>query len=296
MKKLLFIAAFSFALSACGGIGNEKLKISDVVLTPPPSVSQLRAEDKAGGQAMEAESFADAAAKPAPANQSEIEKKIIKEGEISFETDNVNDTRKAILSALKNAGGYISEDNENVNGADNQKQYVLNIRVPAKNFDTFLGSVTASATRIDNKNIRMRDITTEYIDTKARLDNKKLLEQRYLALLKQAAKMSDMLEIENKLSEIRSDIESTQGQLNYMDKQVSYSSLSITFYTKQAEQVNAGNGFGYKFKQAVSGGLNFLQGLFFGIVALWPLWVVVLAITLFVMARTKGRNKKAAGN
>jgi hypothetical protein len=67
--------------------------------------------------------------------------------------------------------------------------------------------------------------------------------------------MRDLLDIEEKLTEIRSDIEATQGQLNYMSKQVAYSSLNITFYTKQPEQVATGNGFGYKFKNALTSGM-----------------------------------------
>lgn len=150
-----------------------------------------------------------------------------------------------------------------------------------------MGTVSGTATRIDNKNIRVTDITTQYIDVKTRLDNKKALEQRYLSLLQKAGKMSDVLEIEAKLSEIRSDIESTQGQLNYMDKQVSYSSLSITFYTKQAEQVNAGNTFGYKLQHALQNGLLLMQSLFFGFISWWPVWVILIVIVIFIRNRKK---------
>ncbi|RZL17198.1 MAG: DUF4349 domain-containing protein [Pedobacter sp.] len=293
MKKLLFITVLLFALSACG----DKDKIaSDKVETMNEKSDALPAEQEMGVGT--ANQKVDQVKFPPPIENedkqsvsSNIEKKIIKEGEISFETDNVSDTRKRILAALKKAGGYVSEDNETIISEDNRKEYTLNIRVPAKNFDVFLGSVSATATKIDSKNIRSKDITTEYIDTKTRLDNKKILEKRYLDLLNKAGKMSDVLEIEAKLSEIRSDIESTQGQLNYMDKQVSYSSLSITFYTKQPEQVAAGNSFGYKFKHAINSGLAFLQSLFFGAIALWPVWVIVI-IVYVVVKRWRRRSKQ----
>lgn len=212
----------------------------------------------------------------------DTEKKIIKEGDIKFETNNVVETRKQIISSLKRLGGYTDNDSEDTNGDAGSKEYTLSIRVPAKNFDAFLGTVSSTATKIDNRNIRIKDVTSQFIDIKTRLDNKKLLESRYLQLLNKATKMSDLLQIEDKLTEIRSDIESTQSQLNYMSKQVAYSSLTITFYTKQAEQVAAGNGFGYKLKSALISGWESLQNLFFGLLSNWYLLLVIALIIVFV--------------
>ncbi len=122
------------------------------------------------------------------------------------------------------------------------------------------------------------------------MDNKKILEKRYLELLNKSSKVSDLLEIENKLTEIRSDIESTQGQLNYLNKQVAYSSLDITFYTKQTAQVDSGNGAGYKFKTAIAGGWQILQNLFFGLITLWPV-ILILGIFYWLIKRWRKRRK-----
>ncbi|RYE23723.1 MAG: DUF4349 domain-containing protein, partial [Sphingobacteriaceae bacterium] len=170
---------------------------------------------------------------------------------------------------------------------ETRKEYNLKIRVPAQNFDHLLDTISAGAEKIDAKNISITDITTNYIDAKTRLDNKKLLENRYNQLLAKATKISDLLEIENKLTEIRSDIESAQGQLNYMNKQVAYSSLDVTFYTKTLAQDN-GNTFGYRFKNALSSSWDLLQSLFFGIIAFWPFILIgVIIVYLFLKRRKK---------
>jgi hypothetical protein len=101
--------------------------------------------------------------------------------------------------------------------------------------------------------------------------------------------MRDLLDIEEKLTEIRSDIEATQGQLNYMSKQVEYSSLAITFYTRQPEQVAAGNGFGYKLKNALISGWDTLQSLFFSLISSWPILLIIAA--LIVLIRRWKSNK-----
>jgi hypothetical protein len=184
----------------------------------------------------------------------------------------------------------VEEDNQSTNGDDNHKEYVLKIRIPAKYFDLLLDSVSSTADKIDTKNIAVTDVSTQYIDIKTRLDNKKVLENRYLDLLKKATRIPDLLEIENKLTEIRSDIESTQGQLNYLGKQVTYSSLEITFYAKQIETADKGVGYGYKFKTAITDGWAFLQNLCFGLISLWP--VIIIGLIYRLAYQTLAAQKK----
>lgn len=223
-------------------------------------------------------------------HSNEIERKIVKNGDISFETNDIGGTRQKILVTLKSLSGYVVDDKESTDNEENRKDYTLNVSVPANNFDKLLSFVSSSADKIDSKNISITDVTTNYIDITTRLANKKILENRYLDLLKKALKISDLLEIENKLTEIRSDIESTQGRLNYLNKQVLYSSLNLTFYTKQVAKTDKPVGFGYKFNKALHKGDLFLERLFFKLVALWPLWslCVILFIT-FKMWRRKRR-------
>lgn len=305
MKKYLFILfAIFMAFIACKHQSEEKFKASEVMLPPPPAEKEV-ALQKFAPPAVETNAIAEPESSDITIDEpvgnadvkqvveekpAGIEKKIIKEGDIRFETGNVAETRKQITSSLKHLGGYAEDDSETTNGDQGRKEYVLSIRIPAKNFDAFLGTVSSTATKIDSRNIRIKDVTSEYIDTKTRLDNKLQLEKRYLNLLNRAGKMRDLLDIEEKLTQIRSDIEATQGQLNYMSKQVAYSSLTITFYTKQPEQVAAGNGFGYKLKNALINGWESLQGLFFGLLSSWP--VLLIAFFILVWIR-RWRGKRA---
>ncbi|RFZ92976.1 DUF4349 domain-containing protein [Mucilaginibacter conchicola] len=303
MKKYFILSLLALVVLACNQKQPERVTTAEVVLPAPP------AEQKAKMSAQFAPPVVKADAEVSEYNAVEeppefiggddkttvvvTNKKIIKEGNISFETADVAQTRKLIMASLKNLGGYAENDSETVNGDENRKEYVLDIRIPAANFDTFLNSVSGTATKIDQKNIRVRDVTTEYIDTKARLNNKLELEKRYLNLLNRAGKMRDLLDIEAKLTEIRSDIESTQSQLNYMSKQVQFSSLNITFYTTQPKQVNAGNGFGYKLKMALSNGFDGLQSLFFGLIAVWP-FVIAGAVVWFIVKRWRKSRRAEA--
>jgi uncharacterized coiled-coil protein SlyX len=269
-----YIISFTLLLTLCAcekKSEDSKMHMADMVLAPPPM-----AEQKSVGYANSlAKSAAD---KPAPPQKETIDtsKKIIKEGEIRFHTGNLNAAKHKIVNSLQSLGGYVAEETETNGGDNSQKEFDLKIRVPAKNFDRFLEALQASGDSIDTKNIRRKDVTSDFIDIATRLKNKQVLESRYLDLLRRATKTSDLLEIEDKIAEIRTDIESTQGQLNYMTRQVAFSSLDITFYNKQGERTNNENGFSYRFKQAITQSWDIVQGLFFTIVTLWPVLVIAL--------------------
>lgn len=279
--KTPFILSLSFCaiLSSCNNHPTEKFAVSDIVLTAP-------------APPREADQAADAKAHIDPATPViDTAKKIIKEGNIRFETRNPKAARLNIVGSLQKLGGYLAEENETNSGETNQKEYSLQIRVPSKNFEQFLNSLTSTADHIESKNIHIRDVTTQFIDTRAEISNNKQLEQRYLQLAARATKMTDLLAIEDKLASIRTTIDSAQGQLNYLSKQVSYSSLDISFYTKQAGEVNPGTGFAYKFKTSLGEGWEVLQNMFFAIIALWPLLIIIFFILLMIR---RWRKKKAA--
>jgi hypothetical protein len=290
MKKTIYPALLVLVLAACGnGSVKDKVKVTNVELMAPPHIDK---ETIADVKMAEQSASSKESKPPATNNTTEVSKKIIKEGDISFETNDTKQTRNSIYNALTKLGGYISEERETNSSDYNRKEYNLKIRVPAKNFDQFLNGVTAVAEKIDSKNIRIKDVTAEYIDITTQLANKKKLEERYLELVKKANRMADLLEIENKLTEIRTDIESTQGRLNYLVKQVEYSSLDITFYTKQVAAQDNGNTFGYRLKSALGDGWIVLGGLFFGFVQLWPIWILFLMFIYFIRRWRRRRRDR----
>lgn len=313
MKNTLLVVLLMLALVRCNQNNGIKFPTALPTAEPPkPKVDQVRfpppvvkpdnevAKDEMVGNDADASAeikVQDVVLSPPPPNQnvnkqvSDTTKKIIKTGTISFETSDLIKTRRAILKTLESLHGYLSEENQSNDETESREEYNLKIRIPAQNFDRLLDTISAGAEKIDEKNISITDVTTNFIDVKTRLINKKLLENRYTQLLAKATKVSDLLEIENKLTEIRSDIESTQGQLNYMSKQVAYSSLDITFYKKTATEEN-GNTFGYKLKSSISGGWSSGQNFLFWLISVWP-FILILSVLSFLFFRWRRKRRLA---
>lgn len=211
------------------------------------------------------------------------EQKLIKRGDIEFETDDIAGTRKTILQATKLSQGYVTSDREFTSG--NQKSNTMLVRIPAKNFDSFLATATKEVQRFDNKSISVEDVTEEFLDVQARLKTKKELEQRYFVLLKRAKNMKEILAIEKEMAKLRGEIESVEGRLKYLQNQISFSTVTITFY----KTVSAKIGFGKKFTIGFKNGWDNFIWFFVFLTNIWP-FVLIAGFLLFIIIRRR-KNK-----
>jgi|SRR5690606_4887179 len=215
------------------------------------------------------------------------EQKIIKNGRLRFETADLDKTSDQIYASVKKYNAQIQTDSE---GKDyNSITRNIVIRVSNKNFQNLLSNVTAGVAYFDQKEISSEDVTEQYIDLEARLKAKKELESRYLDLLKKANKISEILEIEKELTIIREEIESKQGQLNYLQNKVALSTVDITFY-KQISETGVTVSYGSKMWNALKGGISWIPGFFLGLLYIWPF--LLIAALAFYYLRKRKKNLK----
>ena len=214
-----------------------------------------------------------------------VGRKLIKEGRVAFETNNLNSTRQTIFQAVSKYEAYVSTDQEYTSAGQISNTVV--IRVPADNFDPLLKEATQGVERFDSKEITVNDVTEEFLDVQARLKTKKELETRYLDLLKQAKKVTDILEIENQIGQLRSDIESTEGRLKYLQSQVSFSTLTMTFY----ESIPNETAFGQKFKNGFRNGWDNLIWFFVALINVWPFILLGFGLVLGIRFHRRRKSK-----
>lgn len=216
----------------------------------------------------------------------EVKRKLIKEGSISFESNDIVSTKETIFKAVEKYKGYISSDQQYK--SSNQISNTISIRVPANNFDNLLSEATKGIDKFDNKVIEIKDVTEEFLDIQARLKVKKELEIRYLELLKKANNVTEMLEVENQIGQLRSDIESIEGRLKYLENKVSFSTLTITFYQKISNQTE----FGGKFSNGFKNGWENLILFFVFLTNIWPFIIILIALIFLIKFWRKKKIKK----
>ena len=240
---------------------------------------------------------ADSAAVALDAPEAESEKitpQIIKNGTLRFETDDLATTFTQIQKAVTTFKGTIQNDSENK--SDYTISRNLKIRIPSKNFDAFVSEACKGVNYFDEKEISSEDVTEEYVDVVSRIKTKKVLEERYLDLLKKASKISEMLEIEAQLSAIREEIEAKEGRLKYLKNQVSQSTINLSFYKTLASENGASNSFLSKIWNAIRSGFNSVLNFFIGLLEIWPFIAIFVAIIYFVRKRYKSKNYSDATN
>ncbi|WP_348824925.1 DUF4349 domain-containing protein [Flavobacterium aestuarii] len=217
-----------------------------------------------------------------------IEKKIIRTGNLRFQTDNLETTYEQIKNAVKKGKAFIQNDSQGKEYASIYRR--ITVRIPSDNFDSFIKDISNGVDYFDNKEINSQDVTEEYIDIDARLKAKKKLENRYLELLAKANKMSEMLAIEAQLSAIREEIEAKEGQLRYMQSQVSLSTVTIEFYKTIAEESGVTISYGAKIWNSIKSGFYGISTFFLWLLEIWPFIILAVALFYFIRKRFKKKN------
>ncbi len=217
-----------------------------------------------------------------PTEETELaERKIIREGDIYFECRDIQETDSFLKNEVKSAKGYVSNESSSSYGERTEKR--LSIRIPAEQLDPLLEKIQSHAIHIENTNIRSDDVTEQFIDVEARLKTKKELENRYTELLKQARTLEETLGLERELANVRGEIESMQGRLNYLGDRVAMSTLNVSFYVEKAQAF----GFLHKASEGIGNGWKNLPWFLVFLINLWPFFLIFGALLFWILKRKK---------
>ncbi|WP_166819831.1 DUF4349 domain-containing protein [Thalassoroseus pseudoceratinae] len=154
------------------------------------------------------------------------ERKIIYEARISLVVDDFEAASKSIQKLVERYEGYLGETSvDRTQGAYRTGRWVA--RIPVKKFSECLDEL-AEIGVAERQGQTAQDVTMEYLDVEARIKTKKELEQRILDLLADRdGKLQDVIAAEQELARVRSEIESMEGRLRYLQNRTSFSTVTI---------------------------------------------------------------------
>ena len=220
-----------------------------------------------------------------------LERQLIKEGSLDFETSDIMETRQHIETLVQKYKAYISQEDERTTASRIYQD--ITVRIPKTHFDSFLSELSGDIKKFDNKSVTVQDVTEEFVDSTARLAVKKETEQGYLRLLNQAKTIKDILDIQNELQDIRSDIESIEGRLRYLKNSVNFSTLHISMY----QQIEAASETGSVFMpvwDAIKGGVQAFAAVCIALLYGWVFIALGIAAMLIILRLRKRRRKDKA--
>ncbi len=215
-------------LAACGGKSREEKISADITSADMAGLPMMESVKFTPPTVMDEETGNSLAAGTTATLQIKIPSKIRKTANLNITVDDYKKARTEIEKIIKTNNAYIGNENE-----QNSTYSITNdmvIRVVNKDFEGMVNRLLGVATNVNSKNISAEDVTAQFVDIQSRLKSKKEIEKRYLDILNKASKVTDVLEIEQKLGEIREEIEAKEGELKYLGDQVDYSTINLTFH------------------------------------------------------------------
>lgn len=130
---------------------------------------------------------------------------------------------------VQSLGGYI-ENMDSYNGSSygsrNTRNANLTLRIPKDRLDGFLDMVSDIA-NVVRRAESVDDVTLTYVDLASHRNALRTEQERLLELLEQAESIEDIITIENRLSNVRYQLESMESRLRTMDNQVDYSTVNL---------------------------------------------------------------------
>ncbi|KPQ43810.1 MAG: hypothetical protein MPEBLZ_01620, partial [Candidatus Methanoperedens nitroreducens] len=191
-------------------------------------------------------------------NGKTFERKVISTATLTIEVASAQAAINDITNITLETGGFISSSSISDIG-NNRKNGHLTARVPQKSFYSTIEKIDALGTE-KYRQVSGQDVTEEFIDLGARLDNLQKQETRLQEILKMATTVKDIIEVEHELERVRGEVESLTGRLNYLNQSVEMSTITVTVM-EPAPITGDGWGISDALRDAVRGFIESVRGI-----------------------------------
>lgn len=234
-------------------------------------------------------------AKATAADTAMADKKIIRNASLTISTQTFENSLSALETACEEQGGWIESVSESVSSYTGLRTAYLTLRIPQETLDTYLAGTEALG-RITYRSESAQDVTASYQDTQTRLNTQLALMDRLQALITESGDLSDLLALESQIADTQYQIDSLQSALNSTDRQVNYSTVSVTLREeKNADLTDSSVSFGERLTSAIGVGLDTLVG-FLGdalvfLVAAAP-FIAIVAIVFVTVRLIRKRRRQ----
>jgi hypothetical protein len=295
IKKICLLVIVALILAGCSSGANEAPR-------------RATADSAAGGSWNMAVN--EAMDQPMPASAPMMERaeeqsqKILQTAHINMQSDRFDDVIFSLRALAPAFGGFI----ENAELYDHYtphrtaqrfRSFTITLRVPREYFDEAVKQAEGLAV-VRSSSQFAEDVTAQYYDLAGRLETKRIEEERVLDMINRAADINDLLALEERLGQIRTEIERFQSQLLSIDRLATFSTIHVHVTEVASETlIITSEGLGARISQSFVSSINrtvvFFQNiLIFLAGAVIPLTFIGLLAFIGVKAAKRAAGKKRA--
>jgi hypothetical protein len=222
LRALSIVMLAALAFSGCGAAARgEADALGGMFLSEAPAApaeSAKRAADEAGGNA----GFADGSTLP-------VARMVIKTAALSVRVKDVPGANTRAIQLAEGSGGFVQSSSQ---WDDGGVRADLSLRVPPEGFLPLIRSLE-SLGKVEGKSISGEDVTEEYYDLDARLENLGEVRRRLFELLDRAAKVTDAIEVEQQLERVGGEINQIKGRMKYLQSMAGMATINLSLYTDE---------------------------------------------------------------
>ena len=301
----IFFLVIMIFTSACSS-KNSNSDTREMSMNSKPEQTEEKADMGTEDSASSKESEVVANESKITAN-AQTNRKLIKRVEMTIETKDFESLLESVNSKVDSLKGYVesSDVSGNSYSFENDSRYAsIVIRIPSTELDRFVTSVKEMG-NVVNSSESAEDITLQYVDVKSHKNALVVEQERLIAILKDAKKLEDIIKIEERLSDVRYEIESYESKLRTFDNLVDYSIITlnidevkhITPVEDETVLQRIKSGLGTTFFDIKTGAQNFVVWFVVNLPYLIFFAIIIGVILLITKKRLKKyRNKNIKSN
>lgn len=171
-------------------------------------------------------------------NSSASGRKLIVTVSLSIETLEYEEFISVLQQKVTESGGYIESSDISGNSYNySRNRYAsFTCRIPSAKLDSFLNTVDGIG-NVTSSYKQQKDVTLSYVDTEARITSLQTEYDRLIELLAEAENIDTIISLEERLSEVRYQLESYKSQLRTYDNLIDYSTVEI--YASEVKRVTS---------------------------------------------------------
>lgn len=299
--SLLFLILLTASLlGSCSRSKGETKKATDLEPASHQTADSLDRDNSPSEIATETEIGATKAAanNDLSGGASPAERKISYHYNIVLKADQPTQVMASIEEQVQKAGGYVQSSSV---GGDIAKRVHMTVKIPTGKADGFVNGLKDLGTIVETDK-SSDDVTSQYYDVEARLNNAKKQEKKLLEIMDKAESIEDILQVQEQIDQVQERIEQLTSEMKYMTNITDLAEVSITI--RPAAQIEAGgtgvelisgsdfvNGLKNGLRDSLTGLGNFIAMLVIGIsYAIIPL--LLIGLIVFVVLRIHRAYRK----
>ena len=156
--------------------------------------------------------------------------KVIKNGtlEVRVGKGTVTESMNRLTAVATGLGGYVSESRTTASSTSgSQASATIAVRVPAAAFEALIAEASKLG-EVRSTSTSGQDVTAQFTDIDAQLQALNATREQFLLVLGQANNVGDILAVQDRITQVQTQIDQLEGQKRLLTDQTSFGTLSVT--------------------------------------------------------------------